>query len=240
MMKMRIPVLMTFILSALNMALNAQSDPVALCENQIGLSLPWNEFAYLNVEEVDAGSYDAEGIVSMTIDAWTFNCFDVGLNVVTLTVIDTDGNIATCQTDVYVIDNELPIAVCEDVTVQLNEEGTASIEPWVIAGNSYDDCSPVVDFWADQLVFTEEDLGENEVSITIVTLSEQQENCISIVTVEPFSIPSPYDLDGDGIVGTGDLSMMLGYFGSTNANGDLNEDGIVNFGDIILVLSAFE
>jgi hypothetical protein len=47
----------------------------------------------------------------------------------------------------------------------------------------------------------------------------------------------PADLDGDGLVGGGDLGILLGAWGSVDA--DLNDDGIVDGNDLGIMLGAW-
>lgn len=47
----------------------------------------------------------------------------------------------------------------------------------------------------------------------------------------------PADLDGDGVVGGGDLGILLGAWGATSA--DLNDDGIVDGSDLGIMLGAW-
>lgn len=52
----------------------------------------------------------------------------------------------------------------------------------------------------------------------------------------------PYDLDGDGEVGLGDLSILLSNFGLSGVDpeqGDLDGDGEVSLGDLSILLSNF-
>lgn len=46
------------------------------------------------------------------------------------------------------------------------------------------------------------------------------------------------DLNGDDVVDTSDLGILLGAFGSSDA-GDLNDDGITNTTDLGILLGAF-
>ena len=48
------------------------------------------------------------------------------------------------------------------------------------------------------------------------------------------------DLNGDGVVNAGDLSLLLGAWGSANASADIDGDGIVGAGDLALLLSAWQ
>ena len=47
------------------------------------------------------------------------------------------------------------------------------------------------------------------------------------------------DLDDDGVIGVGDLEMVLDAFGTTDPSGDVNRDGVVNILDLIDVLLEF-
>ncbi|MBT8132429.1 MAG: thrombospondin type 3 repeat-containing protein [Gammaproteobacteria bacterium] len=47
------------------------------------------------------------------------------------------------------------------------------------------------------------------------------------------------DLDNDGIVNFGDLSILANVFFTADANADLNGDGIVNFSDLQILSQAF-
>ncbi|MCH2161874.1 MAG: metallophosphoesterase family protein [Phycisphaerales bacterium] len=47
----------------------------------------------------------------------------------------------------------------------------------------------------------------------------------------------PGDLNGDGIVGGGDLGLLLSVFGTDDEAADLNQDGIVDGGDLGILLS---
>ncbi|MTB52892.1 hypothetical protein E1J53_0018105, partial [Lewinella sp. W8] len=56
-----------------------------------------------------------------------FTCAEVGDNERTIRVRDASGNRATCDIIVTVEDNVDPVAVCQDITVELDENGEASI-----------------------------------------------------------------------------------------------------------------
>ena len=100
------------------------NPPVAVCKTHI-VFLDNNGEASIIADDVDGGSYDDDGIVSMSIDINTFDCDDVGLNNVTLTVTDTDGLTSTCISYVEVIDDTEPVITCpEDFTVGVPEGTT--------------------------------------------------------------------------------------------------------------------
>lgn len=72
--------------------------------------------------EIDNGSTDADGIDFWQVDVSSFNCSNVGLNTVTLTMWDKVGNSTTCASTVTVEDNEDPVVAC--------------IAPWVAGGSN--------------------------------------------------------------------------------------------------------
>jgi PKD repeat protein len=74
------------------------------------------------------------GIASLVVTPNTFTCADVGTNTVTLTVTDVNSN-STCTAQVTVEDTVPPIALCQDITVQLDATGNGSVTPltWTMA-----------------------------------------------------------------------------------------------------------
>ena len=70
--------------------------------------------------------YSPGGGVSTTID---FTCDDLGSNQILVTVTDDSGNVATCTATVNVNDVTPPILICMDVTIELDENGMATIDP---------------------------------------------------------------------------------------------------------------
>jgi subtilisin-like proprotein convertase family protein len=65
-------------------------------------------------------------IVSTEVD---FDCSNLGLNQIEVTVTDSSGNSASCTATVEVLDVTDPILICQDVTIVLDENGMAEINP---------------------------------------------------------------------------------------------------------------
>ncbi|MDG1766259.1 MAG: HYR domain-containing protein, partial [Flavobacteriales bacterium] len=66
--------------------------------------------------------------------------FPIGTTDVIWTVTDGAGNTSTCTQTVSVNDNELPNAVCQDLTVELDASGSASISSAMIDNGASDNC----------------------------------------------------------------------------------------------------
>ncbi|WP_299336619.1 HYR domain-containing protein [uncultured Psychroserpens sp.] len=66
-----------------------------------------------------------------------------GTTVVTWTYEDDYGNVTTQTQNVIIEDTEAPTAVCQDLTVELDASGTATITSDQIDNGSFDNCGPV-------------------------------------------------------------------------------------------------
>ncbi|MCA9441107.1 MAG: HYR domain-containing protein, partial [Candidatus Omnitrophica bacterium] len=88
---------------------NDTEIPSATCQS---VMVELNEFgsAIITAASMDAGSSDNCGIASMVVSTTAFTCADVGIQEVTLTVVDTSGNVGSCTTTVSVVDNIPPSA----------------------------------------------------------------------------------------------------------------------------------
>ena len=104
------------------------NPPVAVCKSSHVVELDSNGEASITVEDIDGGSFDNEEIVEMSIDIDTFDCEDVGLNNVTLTVTDNDGLTSTCVGYVQVLDGSTMVTTCpEDITVSIPDGTTYTL-----------------------------------------------------------------------------------------------------------------
>jgi len=66
----------------------------------------------------------------------TFTCADLGVVNVTITATDAAGNTSSCTSQIEIIDNIAPILVTQDITVELDENGQATIVPEDLFGVS--------------------------------------------------------------------------------------------------------
>ena len=97
------------------------------CQN-ITVQLDASGNASIVPADVDNGSSD-NCSVALSLDISAFTCADLGANAVVLTGTDPSGNTATCNATVTVEDNVAPVINCQDITVQLDASGNASILP---------------------------------------------------------------------------------------------------------------
>ncbi len=149
--------------------------PIALCKP---FTVQLNELgeASITAADIDRGSTDNCGNVSLEVDITDFTCANVGSNTVTLTVTDVNGNVSTCISMVTVQDNVLPDVVCQDITIQLDASGKASIVATDIDNSSTDACG-IASYEASKTNFNYQDLGNNNVILTVTDRNGNSSHC---------------------------------------------------------------
>ncbi|MBK7408029.1 MAG: HYR domain-containing protein [Saprospirales bacterium] len=108
-----------------------------------------------------------------------------GLGAGTYYVTVGDGNGCTAEGSVTIgdSDGEAPIAVCQDFTVYLDENGAASIMAADVDGGSYDNCDVSLTLALSIYSFTCDDTGENFVTLTVTDDAGNSAICVATVTV---------------------------------------------------------
>lgn len=108
--------------------------PDAICNSAINLSVGNDGLATLTTAQVDNGSNDDCGPVTLALSRSTFDCTHIGMMVpVVLSVTDGAGNVSTCTTMVTVVDNSNPSAFCQDITRTLDANGETVVTAQDIA-----------------------------------------------------------------------------------------------------------
>jgi choice-of-anchor B domain-containing protein len=150
----------------------------------ITVNLEGNPSVTVAAEEVDNESFDNCSIVSLILTPDTFT--SVGTFDAVLEGIDDSGNMASVTVEITIvdfIDDEAPTAVCQDLTVILDENGEATISAESIDGGSSDN-SGSYSVSIDINFFDCSNIGENEVTLTVIDPYENSDTCIAIVTIE--------------------------------------------------------
>ncbi|MBK9150301.1 MAG: HYR domain-containing protein [Saprospiraceae bacterium] len=93
--------------------------PVAICQD-VTVYLDANGEAGITTADIDAGSYDNCGILSLVLSQTDFDCDNTGNNNVTLTVTDAVGNTGICVATVTVRDTIRPTFTCPEDVIALS------------------------------------------------------------------------------------------------------------------------
>ena len=179
-------------------------DPVAICQN-ITVQLDVNGEVTITAAQVNNGSFDNCGIDTITLNPSSFTCAGVGTNSVTLTVTDLNGNVATCTAIVTVLDTVPPVALCRDITIDLDGSGNASIIPSQVDNGSGDACG-IASITVSPNTFDCLNVGANTVTLVVTDLNGNVDSCTSIVTVVDATAPNAIcqnitvALDSNGVI----------------------------------------
>jgi regulation of enolase protein 1 (concanavalin A-like superfamily) len=213
--------------------------PAALCQN-VTVQLDANGSGSTTAGAVDNGSNDACGVASLSFSQTSFGCAEVGANTETLTVTDVNGNVSTCSTTVTVEDNVAPAALCQNVTVQLDANGSGSTTAVDVDNGSNDACG-VASLSLSQTSFGCAEVGANTETLTVTDVNGNVSTCSTTVTVEDNVAPTalcqnltvqldangnssitPQDVDNGSsdACGIGGLSVSPGTFGCGNTGGN--------------------
>jgi len=155
--------------------------PAALCKN-ITVNLNSSGNVSISPSDVDNGSTWDCGFGSWSVSPNSFTCSDVGINTVTLTVTDVNGNSSTCSSSVTIADNISPTALCQDVTVNLDVSGQATVTAAQVNNGSYDNCS-ILSMTVFPNTFNCADVGNHLVTLTVTDVNGLSATCTATVTV---------------------------------------------------------
>lgn len=155
--------------------------PTALCRSA-AVVLDSQGRASLTPGDVDNGSFDNCGAITMAVSPSSFGCEDVGEQTVTLTVTDAAGNRSACEATVTVRNNTPPTAVCNEVVLELDASRRAELNPALVSAGSSGLCG-VASVSVSQRFFDCSDLGRNPVQVTVRGTSGGQQTCTAMVFV---------------------------------------------------------
>ncbi len=186
-------------------------SPTAIAQN-VTLQLSPIGQAILSPMDVDNGSSDNCSIANISVSPNNFTCNELGANTVTLTVEDVAGNIATATAVVTVEDNQPLTAVAQNITVQLDVNGQATITPTDVDNGSGSGCNGNPTLSLDFANFGCDDIGTITVTLT-ATEGNNSDSATALVTVEDNLAPTviaqditvQLDVNGQASITTSDI-----------------------------------
>jgi hypothetical protein len=211
------------------------TPPTTVCQN-ITITLDAFGNASISNTDIDNGSTDNCGIQSLSLDNSAFDCSNLGVNIVTLTVRDLSNNVSTCTATVTVVDpaaaatvsivaNESEICQGENVIFSVDstvDSGAIPIYDWYING---------VSFGTNSSTFTPVSPLNNGDQVYVLMQSSlsscpvpKQSNIITTI-VNPLPLVSgPTDICIDS---TGNLTPATSGWVSTSGFASVDDSGVV-------------
>ncbi|AUC81372.1 gliding motility-associated C-terminal domain-containing protein [Lacinutrix sp. Bg11-31] len=116
-------------------------------------------------------SYSAEGSYTVTLTIDAPNCNN------------------TVSTDIFIEDNIVPTAICQNTTISLDVNGAAVLTPAEINNGSFDNCA-IQSITLSQTDFDCSDVGTNNITMTVTDIYGNVSSCDAVVTVSSSIIAS--------------------------------------------------
>ena len=147
------------------------------------------------------------------LDMTTFDCDDIGMVVVSISVSDENGNSNTCSSDVTIVDDLAPSCTINDITIAPNQSFDLSDFIYTFMDN----CQSIeATASLDEDEFNCMELGANTVTLTVSDDSGNSENCTATVTVNDIDMP---------ICSAMDITIELDDEGEYNLDPEEVDDG---------------
>src|SRR5574343_73583 len=163
------------------------TNPVAIGQN-ITLSLDANGQLILDPALIDNGSYDNCNS-TITASPNIFGPSNIGVNNVILVITDSSGNTNFTTVQVTIIDTVNPVVNTQNITINLDSNGSATITANQVNNGSTDNAQ-IASMSVAPNTFTCDDLGTNTVTLTVTDTNGNSSTGSATVTVSDATLPT--------------------------------------------------
>jgi len=162
-----------FLLMAFSLISNAQT---AKCRNAIVvLSSAGN--GSITATGINNGS---TGYTSLSLNPTTFNCSNVGANIVTLTATSANGNTSTCTGTATVRDLTKPLAKCKTASVNIGTDTTLDAQ---VVNNVSSDACGISSYTLTPNQFNCSNIGANSVTLSVKDVNNNVATCTATIWI---------------------------------------------------------
>jgi|688.fasta_scaffold05199_9 hypothetical protein len=163
------------------------TNPTVVAQN-VTIALDANGAASTTAAAIDNGSSDNVGIVSLTLSNSNFTCANLGPNAVTLYATDAAGNTDSAAATVTVVDAIAPVANGQNIVVQLDANGSATVQASQFNLGSTDNCS-IANLDISKTSFDCTNVGVNNLTFTVTDGSGNSSSTQVTVLVQDVTAP---------------------------------------------------
>ena len=157
------------------------TKPVAICDDLLNVTINNNGIATILPSDVDEGSTDNCGFITLSLSQTQFDCTDLGDNIVTLTVTDAAGNTNVCTSIVHVNstnNNSLTLTfTTTNESAPGNSDGSATV---IVTGGS----GSYTYLWNDPNHSTTATVNGLSAGLYTVTVTDLITGCVGIESVK--------------------------------------------------------
>ena len=184
--------------------------------------------ASIQKENVVILASDNLSIADTSLSRSEFDCSDIGVVSIEVTLTDDSENQTIQNADVTVKDTIKPSFNAQNVTVYLDASGNASVKVSDLLEGVMDNCS-IADTSVTQTDFTTEDIGDVPVDVTVTDFSGNSTTETAIVTVNEEAL-SKYTItfsvtdESSGAIEGADISLRDEVLATTNTDGTATID----------------
>jgi formaldehyde-activating enzyme involved in methanogenesis len=139
--------------------------------------------ASIALSDIDNGSSDNCVIANRSLSKTSFDCSQIGDNIVILTVTDENGNSNSASSVVTVKDDLKPTVITQPSIVILDNNGNGSISSSDIDNGSIDNCD-IANISLSRSNFDCSDIGSNSVYLIVTDVNGNIDSAIAIITVQ--------------------------------------------------------
>jgi len=164
-----------------------QNDAVARCQD-ITVSLDSMGQVSISASDIDNGS-TGQGNLTFTLSDTLFSCRDVGQNIVRLSLED-EQSFSQCTSQVSVQDTIAPTLGCQNITLELDPNGTAMLNTAQVNTTLFDACG-ISNLALSKTTFDCTDVGSSPVQVTLTAKDPNQNtsSCHVLVDIVDSSEP---------------------------------------------------
>lgn len=218
--------------------------PTLTCADAI-LYLDTSGEALLDPSIVVESTADNCSIQDTILSQTLFTNDNIGSNSINIQVSDVNGNTSTCLSTVLVEDTISPNAICQDITVALDEFGQYQLNAVEVDNGSSDNVGFILNSDSDPL-YTCADIGINAYALIVEDLAGNTDQCTAQVTVidnlPPVltcsDITVILDVNGEASIVPSDVSTSSDNCSTVTTTLSQTDFTIVNLGENIVTVTA--